>query len=281
MFKHNVLVKNTESFFLVLVILLQLFSCNANAHEMWIEPVKYQIEKDAMIFAHEKVGQNFKGNEYSYLDSSYEKIDITVNNETHPIKSRIGDIPAIHVQAKKEGLTILSAVTTVSDISYETWAKFESFIKSKELDWVLIKHKKRGLPDKGFTEAYQRFPKALVKVGAGAGKDKILGMRLEWLIETNPYATPYKKDGVIKARLLWEGKPLKFTHVGVFNKLDNQLIKTSLSTDENGVVNIPQANGGEFLINAVQMVEPSEKVRKETGAVWESLWASVTYKLNP
>jgi len=254
-----------------------IFTFNIKAHEMWIEPVKYQVAKNKTIYAHEKVGQNFKGNPYSYLNTSYEKLDITINNKTRPVKSRIGDIPAIHEVAEEEGLAIVSAVSTVSHISYETWKKFESFIKSKELDWVLIKHKERGLPSKGFTEAYQRFPKALLKVGSGKGKDKALGMRLEWVIETNPYTTPRTENGVIRARLLWKGKPLKYTHVGVFNKVDKQFIKTSLSTDENGVVEIPQANGGEFLINAVQMIEPSEKVRNDTGAVWESLWASVTY----
>lgn len=244
---------------------------------MWIEPVKYQIARNQTIYAHEKVGQNFKGNQYSYLNTSYEKLDITINNKTRPVKSRIGDIPAIHEVAEEEGLAIISAVSTVSDISYQTWEKFESFIKSKELDWVLVKHKERGLPSQGFTEAYQRFPKALLKVGSGKGKDKALGMRLEWVIETNPYTTPRTENGVIRARLLWKGKPLKHTHVGVFNKIDKHLIKTSLTTDANGVVEIPQANGGEFLVNAVQMIKPSEKVRNETGAVWESLWASVTY----
>ena len=271
--------KNLVSIFLLFQTVLLVFTCNVNAHEMWLEPVKYQVEKNDTILAHEKVGQNFKGNEYSYLNTSYEKLDITVNNKTQSVKSRIGDIPAIHELAEEEGLTILSAITTVSDVRYKTWEEFESFIKEKELDWVLIKHKERGLPTQGFTEAYQRFPKALVKVGAGKGEDKKLGMRLEWVVETNPYTTPYKDNGVIKARLLWEGKPLKFTHVSVFNKFSDQFIRTNLSTDENGAVEIPQANGGEFLINAVQMVEPSEKVRKETGAVWESLWASVTYEL--
>jgi len=273
-----VLKQKSVNFFL-LVLASLLFSTSLNAHEMWIEPVKYQVAKNDTIYAHEKVGQNFKGNQYSYLSSSYKKLDISLNNKMRPVKSRIGDMPAIHEVAEEEGLAILSAVSSVSDISYQTWEKFESFIKSKGLDWVLAKHKERGLPEKGFTEAYQRFPRALVKVGSGKGQDKAQGMRLEWVLETNPYTTALTKNGVIKARLLWEGKPLKHTHVGIFNKVDNQLIKTSLTTDENGVIEIPQAKGGEFLVNAVQMIEPSEKVRNDTGAVWESLWASVTYKL--
>ncbi len=251
----------------------------ASAHEMWIEPVKFIVAKNDTIYAHEKVGQNFKGNQYSYLNTSYEKLDLTVNDKTRPVKSRIGDIPAIHEEAKEEGLTILSAVTTVSDINYETWEKFESFIKNKGLDWVLKKHKERGLPKKGFTEAYKRFPKALVKVGNGKGHDKELGMRLEWVAISNPYTTPFEKNGVIKAKLLWEGKPSKHMHVSIFNKNEGKLIKSDLYTDEQGVVNIPQANGGDFLINAVQMIEPSDKIKEETGAVWESLWASLTYSI--
>lgn len=264
---------------LLSLLLPLLFSFAADAHEMWIEPVKYSVAKNEIIYAHEKVGQNFKGNQYSYLKSSYETLNLSTANKTRPVKSRIGDIPAIHEQIDVEGLVVLSAVTTVLTVKYKSWEQFESFIKSKGLDWVLEKHKKRNLPDKGFTEAYQRFPKSLVKVGEGKGKDKVLGMRFEWVVETNPYTTPFKANGMINARLYWEGKPLANAHVSVFNKYSNELIKTNLYTNKAGVVSIPQANGGQFLINAVQMINPSLKVKDETGAAWESLWASVTYEI--
>lgn len=272
--------KKIVSLILALLIVLLAMNKLANAHEMWIEPVKYKVEKNDTIYAHEKVGQNFKGNQYSYLNTSYERLDITINNKTRAVKSRIGDIPAIHEVVKEEGLIVLSAITTVSDVNYKTWEKFETFIKSKRLDWVLEQHKKRGLPDKGFTEAYSRFPKALIQIGDGKGADSALGMRFEWVLETNPYTTALKPDGYIKARLLWEGKPMKQAHVNVFNKVNDKLFESDLYTDDEGRVEIPQAKGGEFLINSVQMIEPSKKVKKETGAVWESLWASITYKIS-
>ena len=276
--------KKVDSIFLLLYLislcLTSLWATQLNAHEMWIEPIKYQVNKNDTIYAHEKVGEDFKGNQYSYLNTSYEKLELTVNNKTRSVKSRIGDMPAIHERAKEEGLTILSAVTTVSDVKYKKWEKFENFIKSKKLDWVLKKHKKRGLPENNIIEAYRRFSKAFVKVGEGKGADKLLGMRLEWLIETNPYdASQIIDTGAVKARLLWEGKPYKHAHVTVFNKIENKMIQTDLLTNKNGVVNIPIKKGGEFLINAVQMLEPSAKIKKETGAVWESLWASITYNI--
>jgi uncharacterized GH25 family protein len=261
---------------------------------MWIEPLKFSIEPQKKIYAHEKVGQNFKGNSYSYLASSFEQFNITEGGKTRPIKSRLGNKPAVQERVDNEGLVILSAISTPSELTYETREKFEKFIKSEKLDWVFEAHKKRGLPEKGFVEVFRRYPKSLIKVGNGKGEDQVLGLPLEWVVETNPYTT----EGNIKARLLWQGKPFANSHVSVFNKVSPKVkdknlnlaskqpknikvIKTELSTDEEGRVEIPRADGGIFLINAVRMIEPSEVTAKKTGAVWESLWASMTYEIYP
>ncbi|MEE9336730.1 MAG: DUF4198 domain-containing protein, partial [Methylococcaceae bacterium] len=234
---------------------------------------------------HEKVGQDFKGNQYVYLDSSYQFLNITQSKKTHAVKSRLGDLPAISETVTEEGLVILSAETTPSDVTYETWDKFSSFIKSKGLDWVLAKHKERKLPEKNFVESYRRFAKSLIKVGHGKGKDRALGLGFEWVVETNPYtafdtASNIKKQITIKAQLLWKGKPHAKAHVSVFNKVEGDIIKSELTTDENGRVEIPRARGGMFLINAVQMIEAPKNMIKERSAVWESHWASVTYRLD-
>ena len=117
--------------------------------------------------------------------------------------------------------------------------------------------------------------KSLVKVGHGKGQDKVFGLPFEWVVETNPYTT---SSSNITARLLWQGKAFSNAHVSIFNKIDNQLIKTELTTDKEGRIAIPRAKGGVFLINAVNMVEPSEKVKVDTSAVWESIWTSLTYE---
>ena len=265
--------------YLIMASSLNLLLINVlNAHEMWLDPLHYKLRTYQTIYANEKVGQDFKGNTYAYLPDSYVSLDVTVNHKTTPINARIGDIPAVSVRTKEEGLTILSAETTVLSVTYETWEKFENFIKSKDLDWVLSTHKKRGLPHQDFKEAYRRYAKSLIKIGKGQGQDKALGLTLEWVVDTNPYTS---RGNVIKAHVLWQGKPFANAHVSVFNWYQDDLIKTSLTTDKNGRVEIPKAKGGEFLVNAVQMIEPSAAVKAQTGAVWESLWASVTYFVDP
>ena len=252
-------------------------SCQLTAHEFWFEPLNFKIKVTEKLKAHEKVGQDFKGNQYVYLDSSYQFLNITQSKKTRAVKSRLGDLPAINEDVTAEGLAILSAETTPSDVTYKKWDKFSSFIKSKGLDWVLEKHKERKLPEKNFVETYRRFAKSLVKVGHGKGNDRALGLGFEWVVETNPYTT--KIDG-IRAQLLWKGQPHAKAHVSVFNKLGDDLLKSELITDDNGRVEIPRAKGGLFLINAVQMIEAPEKMVKERSAVWESHWASVTYRLD-
>ena len=262
---------------LVVFFLGGLFSvANISAHEMWIEPVQYDVALGSTILAHEKVGTNFKGNEYAYLSESYIELLLSVNGKTRDVKSRIGDLPAIHEKANEEGLTVLSARTSTSTVVYKAWDEFEGFIKSKGLDWVLKEHRKRDLSESDVSEAYSRYPKSLVKVGHGKGKDVFLGMPIEWLAENNPYINT---DEPVKLRLLWHGKPFKNTHVTIFNRIEGKLITSELITDSEGKIEVPRANGGEFLVNSVQMIKPSKTIADLTGAVWESLWASMTYQI--
>ncbi len=260
------------------ILILVILSSQIFAHEFWLEPINFEIKVNEKLRAHEKVGQDFKGNKYSYLKSSYVSLNLTLGGQTHATHSRLGDLPAVNELVKEEGLAILSAVTTPSTLTYETWDKFANFVKSKGLDWVIEAHKKRKLPEKNFSESYRRYGKALVKVGHGKGKDRALGLLFEWVVETNPYTTD---SGNIKAQLLWKGKPHANAHVSVFNRIGDELIKTHLTTDSQGRVEIPRAKGGKFMINAVQMIEASEDIAKEDGAVWDSRWASVTYELKP
>ncbi len=263
------------SSFILLVVVVASMS-QLSAHEFWLEPINYKIEVGKALRAHEKVGQDFKGNKYAYLATSYESLDLTTGDKSRAVKSRLGDMPAVSEVVNEEGLAILSAVTTPSDVTYKTWEKFSNFIKSKGLDWVLIEHKKRKLPESNFTESYRRYAKSVIKVGHGKGGDRALGLVFEWVLETNPYTSD---DKVIKAQLLWKGKPHTNAHVSVFNKLNGKIIKSELITDSEGRVKIPRAKGGQFLINAVRMIVAPDKMKVEKNAVWESRWASITYEL--
>lgn len=243
---------------------------------MWLEPIKYSVNVGEKIFINEVVGQNFKGNKYGYLDTSYKSLKITIADNINDIKSRLGDLPAIQYTAKKQGLHVITAETSSADLTYDSKEKFVQFLNEEGLDWVFAEHKKRNLPDSGFTERFHRSAKTLVAVGHGKGKDRLLGLPLEWVVETNPY----NSAGNIKARLYWQGKPAAAMHVNVFNKpegslVDSDLIEIKLKTDSYGRIEIPRANGGSFLLNSVKMIEHTDT----KDAVWESIWGSLSYQI--
>lgn len=265
---------------LITFVALSFLTSTVTAHEMWIQPLNYSVKPGSKILANEKVGQNFKGNSYAYLSSSYKNLNITMGDTTREVRSRLGDLPTIQERSIGEGLHIITAETTASNLIYKTPEIFLNFLRIDGLDWVLAEHKRRGLPDKGFKEIYRRSPKALIKVGHGKGQDRAFGLPLEWIAETNPYTT----QGDIRAQLLWQGKPAANMYVNIFNKpkrtsKNSELILTNLRTDANGRVVIPRAKGGLFLVNSVKMIEPDVETAKSTGAVWESIWGSLTYEI--
>lgn len=252
----------------------------SSAHEMWLEPIKYELAPGEKVLAHEKVGQNFKGSKYAYLDSSFKELNVTINNVTRPLKPRLGSLPAVQSLNNEEGLLVLSAITTPSKITYKDRAIFDKFLKEEGLDWVFEAHKERGLPEIGFNEVYRRYPKSLVKVGSGLGKDIPLGLPLEWVVIDNPYHA----TGIIRMKLLWKGGPYRNAPVSLFKKPGsgkdiNNTVKSHLTTDKDGIVSLPVKHNDIYLINTVKMIEPDKLISDTYNAVWESLWASITFKV--
>ena len=263
----------------VLPILLSIIMAQAvSAHEFWLEPLSFEVEEDSNIQAHIKVGQMMDGDTYAFYPNNFERFDITVGENTSSLKARFAQSPAVDQPTKESGLHILTYQSKPSKLRYEKREKFESFLKNEGIEWVLKEHERRGLPELDFTELYKRFAKSLVKVGDGAGQDRAMGLPIEWVVETNPYTTKYLE--AVTAQLLYLGKPFAGSHVVVFTKLGDEVTRQTLTTDEDGRVNIPVGKGGVFLVNAVHMIDPVDQQTGVIKAAWMSLWASTTYEIS-
>lgn len=259
------------------------FAASASAHEFWIEPTQYQVAVGDKIEARLKNGENFKGSTYPYLDELFTRFEMINRKGTTAVTGRRGDNPALNVEARAGGLHVFSYDSRMYSLTYKDFEKFTTFVKSKKLDWVLEEHAARGLPTDRVVETYYRYPKALVKVGSGTGRDKPTGQIFELVAEINPYSDA-AKDGV-RVQLLYEGAPFANADIQIFHTpaKANQgeavdAIKDHVTTDATGRALIPVFDGGPFLINATHIRLPRpEGVDK--GAHWESLWASMTYEL--
>ncbi|MCG6902729.1 MAG: DUF4198 domain-containing protein [Rhodobacter sp.] len=253
-----------------------LLAMPAQSHEFWISPETYSIGAQDQMLADIRVGQNFKGGAYSYLSSKFVRFDLVQNGKVIAVEGREGDRPALAAAAPGEGLVTIVHQTTDYLLTYSEAEKFVNFVEHKDFDGVLEQHRARGLPDTGFRERYSRYAKSLIAVGAGQGADQEVGMETEIVALANPYSDDL--SGGLPVRVLYQGAVRADTQVELFERAPDGTVEvTKLRTDAAGEVYVPVKAGHEYLVDAVVM-RPLEPVA-ENDPVWESLWASLTFKV--
>lgn len=250
----------------------------AAAHEFWVEPLAYQVAVGERIQAKLKNGENFKGTTYPYLDELFTRFEIVTRAGAAPVTGRRGDNPALDVKTARGGLHAVVYESKMYDLVYTDFAKFEAFVRAKKLDPILETHAEKGYPTDRVKETYYRYPKALVKVGSGAGRDGPTGQPFELVAEINPYSEAAKEG--VRVRLYYEGAPHPFADIQIYHfpAGAEKAAKAHATTDATGRAVIPAFDGGPFLINAT-LLRPPRPEGVAVGAHWESLWATMTYEV--
>jgi hypothetical protein len=244
-------------------------------HEFWISPEDYSVDTSERIIADLRVGQGFKGAAFGYLPQNFVRFEIVQADEAIPVEGRIGDRPALNMAAPGEGLWIIVHETTDSLLKWDSWEKFVSFVEHKKLGSTLQDHADRGLSQDGIKERYRRFAKALVAVAGGNGSDREIGLRTEIVALANPYTDDLSAG--LPVLVLFQGAPRAAAQIEVFERgPSGDVTISTLMTDEAGHAVVPVTKGNEYLLDAVVML-PLEADDPATEAVWESLWAALTF----
>lgn len=269
-----------KKYFQTAIIPFFLLASPVSAHEFWLGPLDYTLEPGQKMQVEIRIGQDFKGNEFSFNPNQFFDYSLTDFTGKTAIDGRLGDMPSVEMVPPNEGLIVLNHFSTAMLLNYKDDGKFEGFLDSAGLDWVLEKHIERGLPLFGFGEAYTRFAKSLVAVGTGVGSDVATGMPLELVALANPYTDEIANG--LPVRLLWHGVGLPNIKIKVFHRLpDGETVEQSyVTTNRSGLVSIPNNGPGDYLISGVHMIQPTQEDTERTGAEWHSLWASMTYAIS-
>jgi hypothetical protein len=247
-----------------------------SAHEFWLEPVEYRIDVNDTIKADIKVGQDFKGNTYAFFPNRFIRFELHHNGRVRPVQSRLGARPAAVQAVDTNGLTTLTYESTYTELTYDDPMVFDNFLTLDGLDWVRKIHAERGLPASGFTEVFRRFAKTYVGTGTAEGADELIGYPLEWRLEDNPY-TMNGQDN-LTATLFLNDEPSAGVLARVLMKSDDgEADELRLTTDDQGQIHVPYRGDTAYLVSSVHMKIPPVDVAEDTGAVWESLWASAVF----
>jgi uncharacterized GH25 family protein len=251
---------------------MSFIAATAVAHEFWIEPQEYQVESGADLVANLRNGQEFVGSNLAYFSKRTARFDLIQDGQAIPYLGRMGDVPALQGVSAQNGLLVILHETTESMVTYAQWDKFRSFAAHKGFPEAMERHIARGLPKQGFKERYRRFAKAFIGIGDANGMDRTSGMETEFVALANPYRDDLSNG--FPVLLLYQGKPRVNALIEVFARAANdEVVISQLRTDAKGNAIIPVQPGHVYLLDAVVLREPAH----ETDAVWESLWAAMTF----
>jgi uncharacterized GH25 family protein len=257
----------------IAVALASLLAATASAHDFWIQPPKFRVAKDEVVEVPLRVGEEYVGEVVPRDDLRIEKFVVHGPDGVEPVPGADGKDPAGRFTPKKDGIYVVGFRSKRRSIELEA-SKFEAYLKEEGLQRVVELRAERKETQKPGREVYSRCAKALIRAGDGAkdGHDRVLGMRLEIVPETNPYAV--EAGAALAFRVVYDEKPLAEALVVARSRAEPKHV-VSARTDAEGRVKLTLAKAGEWTAKCVHMVEAP----KETGMDWESLWASATFEL--
>ena len=254
--------------FALAALALQCWS--SSAHEFWIDPVQYTPKVGASVPIVFRIGIDFQGDTYPFVRSLGRRFTLTDRLGERAIKTLDGDDPAAEIKFSSPGLAVVAHERVPEEVIFATFEKFQENLMIEGLEPIIDKHRSTGRPMSNIRELYSRCAKSLISVGNGAGADKLVGMPLELVSEKNPYLLGGATE--LPIRLYAQGKPISGVLVKSFNRNDPKSPRL-MRTDAEGRVIVDVSLAGEYLVSAVQMVEP----KPGDDADWVSYWASLTF----
>lgn len=255
-------------YFLAAALLLPCWQ--SSAHEFWLDPVQYMPKAGASVPIVFRIGLNFQGDTYPFVRSLSRRFTVTDRQGERAIKTLDGDDPAAELKFASSGLSVLVHERVQEQVVFPTFAEFQESLTIEGLEPIIEKHQSAGKPMANIRELYSRCAKSLVNVGKGGGDDKLVGMPLELVSEKNPYQLAGATE--LPVRLYAQGKPISGVLVKSFNR-DDPMSPLLARTDREGRVMVDVSRAGEYLVSAVQMLEP----KSGDDADWVSFWASLTF----
>lgn len=240
------------------------------AHEFWLDAVKYTPKAgDAVPIVH-RTGQNFSGDSYPFIRALAKRYSVINSRGERAVKAVEGDDPASEITFRNAGLAIVVYQGAPDPLSFESIEKFDLYLDDEGLEWVKERHRAQKKPEAPIKELFARCAKALIQVGGGGGNDRAVGLPLELVAERNPYQMA--PGELLPIRVLHDGKPLAGALIKVFHLKDPEQPRR-YRTDVEGRAMLPLPLPGEYLLNAVHMLQASPKDQAD----WLSLWASMTF----
>ena len=257
----------------VLAGLLIAAAAAMEAHDFWIEPSSFRPAVGSQLSVSLRVGEHFRGEPVPRNAPKIVKFVIASPAGEVSIGGLPGTDPAGFARVTTPGFLVIGYRSSRTPITLEA-EKFEKYLQDEGLEGVLKARAAKNESARPGNEVYSRCAKALVAAnGTGEdGFDRALGFTLELVAESNPLKL--RPGDTMKMRLLYEGRGLAGGLVKLTHRDDPDNTVTA-RTGADGAVSFRLPRKGVWLARVVHMVAAPA----DTGADWESLWASLTFEV--
>ena len=254
-------------------IVMSLVGQEVWCHDFWIEPSTFTPKLGSPAHIRLMIGEDFKGDSLPRDPSHIEKFLLAGPGGESPIVGLSGSEPAGYVRFEFPGLHVIGYRSRDRSVTLEA-DQFESYLAEEGLEEIVRLRAREGKTQQRVRETFSRCAKSLV-VASQLDSEAVglrLGFTLELLTEKNPYSLAAGQ--ALPVRLLYEGEPLKGARIAALSK-EKPEQKLMVRSDPEGRVLLHLPRGRTWLLKAVHMVPAP----KGSGADWESIWASLTFKI--
>ena len=248
----------------VLVLAAALVSSPVLAHDFWIEPSAYTPGAGELVRFKLRVGEHLGGETLPRNEGQIEWFTAIRGDTETPVLGIEGADPAGLLRPAADGSLVVAYRSLRSPVTLDA-AKFEAYLAMEGLPTVP--------PGR---EVFSRCAKSLLAVGGRS--DPAVTMPVGLTLELIPEADPYTlvAGETLSVRLLYQGKPLAGALVMALDARDAKTPQ-QVRSDRAGRATFRLPRAGAWLIKAVHMIAAP----RETGADWESFWASLTFSVPP
>lgn len=272
----------------------------ARAHDFWIAPTAFAVERGTVVGFDLRIGHPGDFESFSRQADHIERFfAVAAGHEEshrepcgaapttvapHPsveidVVGREGATPAGLARFTESGLHRVAYVSRPSHLVMEA-AKFESYLRDEGLEWVIAERERLGESERAGRELFSRRAVTAVEVeDCEAHYGAPVGLDLELVPACNP-ATVAVGDA-LELEFVRDGEPLA-GHLVTLQPFGDGSARATLRarTDDDGLVAFEIPRSGAWLVAAVHMERASDEVRDrdERPADWISRWATLTFE---
>jgi uncharacterized GH25 family protein len=257
------------------ITLLFLAGTAISAHEFWLEPQHFYLQKGETLTLKFLVGEDFEGENWKGNRSSVESLKLYYNDIVDNLEPLIPDSlggDSLNLQFFDEGTAMIAYHSTNKSITLKP-AKFLEYLEEDGIENAIQYRQEHEETDSAGRELYQRCAKTIFQVGAknDHSYDRVCGLPTEFVPLSNPYSL--KKGEQMLVKILIEGKPASGLKIKTWHRLNGKTTKNELVSDSSGIIQFPVSRSGKWMVSNVTM----KRLENNEKADWQSFWASLTW----